>query len=147
MANEPSEGKWYEGSDGKPTRLELSEADLARLRAIKRGPMLDEIGLLLYPAGTWAAWFDGLGLHDLAERARTELAQYTNDGASMVQMMLGGQRPSRVPESRIEQRGIVMAGGYNALRDAMDIFLLDLELGPLYEKDNAQPVQASHERR
>ncbi|MDO2986950.1 hypothetical protein [Mycobacteroides abscessus] len=40
-----------------------------------------------------------------------------------------------------------MAGGYNALRDAMDIFLLDLELGPLYEKDNAQPVQASPERR
>lgn len=105
MANEPNEGKWYEGSDGKPTRLELDETDLARLRAAKRGPMLDEIGLLAYPAGTWAAWFDALGLHDLAERARTELAQCTNDGARMVEMMLGGQRPSRVPESKSQQSG------------------------------------------
>lgn len=105
MANEPNEGKWYEGSDGKPTRLELDETDLARLRAAKRGPMLDEIGLLAYPAGTWAAWFDGLGLHDLAERARTELAQCTNAGARTVEMMLGGRRPSRLPENKSEQTG------------------------------------------
>lgn len=103
MANEPNEGKWYEGSDGKPTRLELDETDLARLRAAKRGPMLDEIGLLAYPAGTWAAWFDGLGLHDLAERARTELAQCTNAGARTAEMMLGGRRPSRLPENKSEQ--------------------------------------------
>ncbi|SHX97891.1 Uncharacterised protein [Mycobacteroides abscessus subsp. abscessus] len=33
---------------------------------------------------------------------------------------------------------MVMSGGYNALRDAMDIFLLDLELGPLYETDSEE---------
>lgn len=40
-----------------------------------------------------------------------------------------------------------MSGGYNALRDAMDIFLLDMELGPLYEADCPQPAQGSPERR
>lgn len=86
-------GNWYEGSDGKPTHLELDDADMQRLRAAGKGPILDEISALAFPAKTYGDWFDACGFPDLAARARTELAQCTNAGQQMAEIMQLDQPP------------------------------------------------------
>lgn len=87
--------KWYEGSDGKPTHLELADADIERLRAAGTGPILDEISALAFPAKTYGDWFEAGGFPDLAARARTELAQRTNAGQQMAEMMQLDHPPQR----------------------------------------------------
>ncbi|MEN4464345.1 hypothetical protein VXE65_20235 [Mycolicibacterium conceptionense] len=86
-------GKWYEGSDGKPTHLELDDADIERLRAAGTGPILDEIGALAFPAKTFDDWFEACGFPDLAARARNELAEYTNAGQAIAEKMHSEQPP------------------------------------------------------
>ncbi|SKN07643.1 Uncharacterised protein [Mycobacteroides abscessus subsp. massiliense] len=89
MTSSP-EPNQYESVDGKPTvpgRI-FAESDLKRIEAaFKTTPFLtDEISALRTPAPVYGAWLDKLGLPDLAERARTELAETTRAGDEFIQL-------------------------------------------------------------
>lgn len=80
----------YESADGKPTvpGLIFAESDLKRIEAAyKTTPFLtDELLALRTPARVYGAWLDQLGLPDLAERARLELAETTRAGDEFLRL-------------------------------------------------------------
>lgn len=80
----------YESVDGKPTvpGLIFAESDLNRIEAaFKAAPFLtDEISALRTPARVYGTWLDRLGLPDLAERARAELAETTRAGDEFLRL-------------------------------------------------------------
>lgn len=91
----------FDSADGKPTRLHqvLSEADFDRLKTAddqrtrnKIRITLDEWSAMLFPAHVYGDWLEALGFPDLAERARTELAESTRAGDTATAMLEQGRR-------------------------------------------------------
>ena len=73
-------GEDFLGPDGKPTRLNevLTEEDFDRVKAAPTPAVFfDEVAALMYPARVYGDWLLALGLPDLAEKARTQLATTT----------------------------------------------------------------------
>lgn len=90
----------FDSADGKPTRLHqvLSEADFDRLKTAgqhtqnKTWIILDEWSAMLFPAHVYGNWLEALGFPDLAEKARTELAESTRAGDTATAMLEQGRR-------------------------------------------------------
>lgn len=93
-------GSMFDNAEGKPTRLHqvLSEADFDRIEAAGSRPqggnwiILDEGAAMLFPARTYGNWLEALGFPDLAQRARTELAETTGMGDTAIAMLESGRR-------------------------------------------------------
>lgn len=71
----------------------LTPDDVARLSAASHTAVIDEIGALAYPAATYGQWLDAIGLPDLAERARSQLAESTCAGTHMIDLLSDGIEP------------------------------------------------------
>lgn len=80
----------FKSVDGKPTMpgLVFNESELSRIEvAFKAKPFLvDEISALRTPATVYGLWLERLGLPDLAERARLELAETTRAGDEFLEL-------------------------------------------------------------
>ncbi len=76
---------------GKPVTLReiFGHNEFQRIRnaRISGGPFLDEMTFAWSPACTYGAWLDALGLPDLAERARSELAARTRAGERQLSLI------------------------------------------------------------
>ncbi|OKH76105.1 hypothetical protein EB73_03435 [Mycobacterium sp. SWH-M3] len=80
-------GEDFLGPDGKPTRLNevLTEEDFDRVKAAPTPAVFfDEVAALMYPARVYGDWLLALGLPDLAEKARTQLATTTTAATALV---------------------------------------------------------------
>lgn len=88
----------FESADGKPVLLAaiLTPDDVARVRAaLKATPRLvDETAARLAPAHIWGTWLDELGLPDLADRVRSEMASTTRAGDYLLTVGLTGRAMS-----------------------------------------------------
>jgi hypothetical protein len=82
-------------TNGKPVGLYeiLTPEDVERLSSAPRSAVLDEIGALACPAATYGQWLDALGLPDLADRARNQLAESTCAGTHMTDLLADGIEP------------------------------------------------------
>lgn len=80
----------FESADGKPTMpgLVFGESELTRIKAaFKAKPFLvDELSALRTPSQVYGSWLDRLGLPDLAEQARLELAETTRAGDEFLEL-------------------------------------------------------------
>ena len=89
----------FESTEGKPTMpgLVFAESELTRIKAaFKAKPFLvDELSALRTPAQVYGSWLDRLGLPDLAERARLELAETTRAGDEFLGLCEQMNRPGR----------------------------------------------------
>lgn len=91
----PQTASHEEGADSKPVGLYeiLTRDDVTRLSAAPQTAALDEISALAYPAATYGQWLDAIGLPDLADRARNQLAESTCAGTHMVDLLTDGIQP------------------------------------------------------
>lgn len=83
----------YQGVDGKPVTLGAIFCDQELARVVEAAKqtrlMFDEPNAQLAPAHVYSEWLTALGLSDLADRARTELADRTIAGEQLAKLNEG----------------------------------------------------------